>query len=161
MGLDADILRLELVRNGLPGGAGSLERTRLCTLFPANRVKRIKSFRVARRRENSVGLTRGRGAAGYGIFKRDERARSVSVTREEGKRAPARGCGAGKGARAGSARDGEMGRRCRGGRRSKRGLWHAAHAGSMGRAVTMGGVVHGPRGFLGVSRRIKEEMTDL
>ena len=83
------------------------------------------------------------------------------MTREEGKRAPARGCGAGKGARAGSARDGEMGRRCRGGRRSKRGLWHAAHAGSMGRAVTVGESGSRSHGVSGGESAKKEEMTDL
>jgi hypothetical protein len=63
--------------------------------------QRIKSFRVARRRESSVGLTRGRGAAGYGIFKRDERARCVSVTRGRGEAGAGAGLWCGKGRKSG------------------------------------------------------------
>ncbi len=69
--------------------------------FPISREKRIKSFRVARRRESSVGLTRGRGAAGYGIFKRDERARSGSVTRGRGEAGAGAGLWCGKGRKSG------------------------------------------------------------
>src|SRR6266446_4162669 len=67
-------------------------------------AKRIKSFRVARRRESSVGLTRGRGAAGYGIFKRGERARCVSVTRGRGEAGAGAGLWCGKGRKSGDGR---------------------------------------------------------
>jgi hypothetical protein len=83
-------------------------------------------------------------------------AAGVPVAREEGvRRAPwggmevrREGCVGGRPGKSVSGRD-------RGRRRSKQRLWHAAHAGLVAMEAALGGVGHGPIGFLGVSRRMR------